>query len=61
MKKFTIALLLLAFTPMVVAAPIDFDNLNVASAAYGVSAGTGWTRLLATYKNDIYFIARILI
>ena len=42
--------------PTLFAGSIDFDNLHVASTAYGSVAGEGIPRLLAAYNNKIYFI-----
>jgi hypothetical protein len=51
-----IVVVLLTLIPTLFAAPIDFDNLNVASTAYGTVAVEGYPRLLAAYNNMIYFI-----
>ena len=37
-------------------APIDFDNLQIASTSYGRVAGEQRPRLMAAYNNEIYFI-----
>jgi hypothetical protein len=56
MKNSITFVFFLLLTTVVFAAPIDFDNLHVASTSYGRVAG-GWTpRLLAAYNNKIYFI-----
>jgi hypothetical protein len=60
MKTLIIVTLLLALAPAltstVLAQPIDFDNLHVASTTYGIVAGQGYPRLLVAYNNKIYFI-----
>ena len=56
MRNLIIVTLILGLIPTVFAAPIDFDNLHVASTTYGIIGGTLRTRLLAAYNNEIYFI-----
>ena len=56
MKRLVITTLLLALFSVAHATPIDFDNLNIASAAYGTVMYEKHPRLLAAYNNKIYFI-----
>ena len=58
MKKsyLIICVICLTLIPTVIAAPIDFDNLHVASTGYGLAGNEGTTRLMAAYNNEIYFI-----
>lgn len=56
MKNLIIVTLILGLIPTVFAAPVDFDNLQVASTSYGIVAGEKMPRLMAAYNNEIYFI-----
>jgi hypothetical protein len=58
MKKLYLIICVICLTliPTVIAAPIDFDNLHIASTGYGLAAYEINTRLMAAYNNEIYFI-----
>ena len=56
MRNLIIVTLILGLIPTVSAAPVDFDNLQIASTTYGTVADEGNPRLMDAYNNKIYFI-----
>lgn len=54
-KMLCVAFLLIV-SPVVFSAPIDFDNLNVASTEFGYGVWEGRSNLMASYNNKVYFV-----